>query len=212
MLYRPSSRPLPLPWRGLLMSVWTVKTQSRATFTGINGGFDAVLGARGSKLQLVLNSIFHLENSPGNLSAPDYLDIKSNRSVALAIPIAVGDNYHGFRLVGTIPNFSSKWNTPLESIMNCSRVAISLTPSARKPWSQFRRPEDGAENRRHFFIHFTAWPSTSTSSTPTSSRLLASSNRPTPQRSCDLDSAGRNPKDVGHDPRPPPTSAPCWSN
>jgi putative ABC transport system permease protein len=88
---------------GLLMSVWTVKEQSRATFTGVNGGFDAVLGARGSKLQLVLNAIFHLEASQGNLAAADYLDIKSNRSVALAIPIAVGDNYHSYRLVGTIP-------------------------------------------------------------------------------------------------------------
>ena len=52
---------------GLLMSVWIVKEQSQATFTGVNGGFDAVLGARGSKLQLVLNSIFHLEASPGNV-------------------------------------------------------------------------------------------------------------------------------------------------
>src|SRR5581483_11623830 len=93
---------------GLLMSVWSVKDQARATFTGINGGFDAVLGARGSKLQLVLNSIFHLESSPGNLHAPDYLDIKKNPNVALAIPIAVGDNYHGYRLVGTIPEMFEK--------------------------------------------------------------------------------------------------------
>jgi putative ABC transport system permease protein len=88
---------------GLLMSVWVVKEQSQAAFTGVNGGFDAVLGARGSKLQLVLNSIFHLENSPGNVSAADYFDIKKNPAVALAVPIAVGDNYHGYRLVGTIP-------------------------------------------------------------------------------------------------------------
>jgi putative ABC transport system permease protein len=88
---------------GLLMSVWTVKDQARAAFTGVNGGFDAVLGARGSPLQLVLNSIFHLEASPGNVAASDYLDIKNNPNVALAIPIAVGDNFHGYRLVGTIP-------------------------------------------------------------------------------------------------------------
>lgn len=93
---------------GLLMSVWSVKDQARATFTGINGGFDAVLGARGSKLQLVLNSIFHLESSPGNVHEPDYMDIKNNPNVALAIPIAVGDNYHGYRLVGTIPEMFEK--------------------------------------------------------------------------------------------------------
>src|SRR5579862_4971715 len=86
---------------GLLMSVWAVKQQSQATFTGVNAGFDAVLGARGSKLQLVLNAIFHLEASPGNLAWSDYLDIKKNPNVELAVPLAVGDNYHGYRLAGT---------------------------------------------------------------------------------------------------------------
>ncbi|MDB6065020.1 MAG: hypothetical protein JWR26_1228 [Pedosphaera sp.] len=88
---------------GLLMSVWSVKEQSQAIFTGVNAGFDAVLGARGSKLQLVLNAIFHLEASPGNVAWSDYLDIKQNPSVDLAIPLAVGDNYLGYRLVGTLP-------------------------------------------------------------------------------------------------------------
>jgi putative ABC transport system permease protein len=88
---------------GLLMSVWIVKEQSQATFTSVNAGFDAVLGARGSKLQLVLNAVFHLEASPGNLAWSDYLDIKTNPIVELAIPIAVGDNYMGYRIVGTLP-------------------------------------------------------------------------------------------------------------
>src|SRR6266850_3366762 len=90
---------------GLLMSVWSVKDQSQATFTGVNAGFDAVLGARGSKLQLVLNAIFHLEASPGNLPWSDFLDIQKNPNVELAVPIAVGDNYRGYRLVGTTPDF-----------------------------------------------------------------------------------------------------------
>jgi putative ABC transport system permease protein len=93
---------------GLLISVWTVKEQSHATFTGVNGGFDAVLGARGSKLQLVLNAIFHLEASPGNLAWQDYLDIKTNPFVSLAIPLAVGDNFKGYRLVGTLPELFEK--------------------------------------------------------------------------------------------------------
>ncbi|HTZ19968.1 MAG TPA: ABC transporter permease [Opitutaceae bacterium] len=88
---------------GLLMSVWVVKEQSQATFTQVNAGFDAVLGARGSKLQLVLNAIFHLEASPGNVAAADYEFIKRHPAVKLAIPIAVGDNLRGYRIVGTIP-------------------------------------------------------------------------------------------------------------
>jgi putative ABC transport system permease protein len=90
---------------GLLMSVWTVKQQSQQTFTQVNIGFDAVLGARGSKLQLVLNSIFHLEASQGNISQADYDYVRRLPVVKLAIPIAVGDNLRGFRIVGTIPEF-----------------------------------------------------------------------------------------------------------
>lgn len=88
---------------GLLMSVWVVKDQSQKTFTQVNTGFDAVLGARGSKLQLVLNAIFHLEASPGNLPASDYEYIRRHPAVKKAIPIAVGDNLRGYRIVGTIP-------------------------------------------------------------------------------------------------------------
>jgi len=89
---------------GLLMSVWVVKRQARDTFTGQTGAWDAVLGARGAKLQLVLNAIFHLEASPGNVPFADFQVISSNRAVALAIPIAVGDNYLGYRIVGTLTN------------------------------------------------------------------------------------------------------------
>lgn len=86
---------------GLLMAVWVVKDESNRTFTSVSGGFDAVLGPRSSKLQLVLNSLFHLDESPGTVSAADAAAIQSNPSVALAVPIAVGDNYRGYRLVGT---------------------------------------------------------------------------------------------------------------
>src|SRR5437762_8401628 len=80
---------------GLLMCVWMVKSQSQTAFTQTNAGFDAVLGARGSKLQLVLNAIFHLEASPGNLAYGDYEMVKRHPAVKAAIPIAVGDNLKG---------------------------------------------------------------------------------------------------------------------
>jgi putative ABC transport system permease protein len=88
---------------GLLLTVWVVRTQSQSVFAATNSGFDAVLGARGSKLQLVLNAIFHLEASPGNLSASDFESIRRHPAVKAAIPIAVGDNYEGWRIVGTVP-------------------------------------------------------------------------------------------------------------
>ncbi len=88
---------------GLLLTVWVVKTQSQVVFSSTTSGFDAVLGARGSKLQLVLNAIFHLEASPGNLPAADVAAISRHPAIKAAIPIAVGDNFQGWRIVGTTP-------------------------------------------------------------------------------------------------------------
>ncbi|MBL9194874.1 MAG: ABC transporter permease [Opitutaceae bacterium] len=86
---------------GLLMVVWMVKEQSQKAFLDTSTGFDAVLGARGSKLQIVLNSIFHLEASPGNVAAADFEQIRKHPAVKTAIPLALGDNYFGYRIVGT---------------------------------------------------------------------------------------------------------------
>ncbi|MEW6283019.1 MAG: ABC transporter permease [Candidatus Eremiobacterota bacterium] len=86
---------------GLVMAVFAIQAQSYAAFTGGAHGFDAVLGARGSQLQLVLNTVFHLETSPGNIPWTLYQAIRSDPRVSVAVPYAVGDNYHGYRIVGT---------------------------------------------------------------------------------------------------------------
>jgi len=88
---------------GLMLTVWGLRHQVAQAFVGADGGFHGVLGARGSKLQLVLNAVFHLESSPGNLEWDDYLALTNQPGVELAMPLALGDNYLGYRLVGTLP-------------------------------------------------------------------------------------------------------------
>ena len=88
---------------GLMMAVYAVKEQSKKAFVMNDVGFDAVVGAKGSPMQLVLNSLYHLEESPGNIPWSLYEELKSNRrAVKRVVPLAVGDNYYGYRLVGTI--------------------------------------------------------------------------------------------------------------
>ncbi|MEM7262187.1 MAG: ABC transporter permease [Planctomycetota bacterium] len=86
---------------GLVLSVFSLSDQTKRAFTGGGLGFDAVLGARSSKLQLVLNSVFHLEKSAGNLSWERYRAVAEDPRVKHAIPYVLGDNYLGFRVVGT---------------------------------------------------------------------------------------------------------------
>ncbi len=86
---------------GLTMAVFGLSRQAREAFVARPEGFDAVLGARGSPLQLVLNAVFHLEDSPGNLPWALYEEIRDDPGVTRAVPLAVGDSYRGFRVVGT---------------------------------------------------------------------------------------------------------------
>src|SRR5258706_7440009 len=97
---------------GLLFSVWVIRDQVHGALAQTTGGFDAVLGARSSKLQIVLNAIFHLEASPANIGWNDFEEIARNPSIELALPIAMGDNYRGFRVVGTLPDFFTRSNYP----------------------------------------------------------------------------------------------------
>ena len=88
---------------GLFLSTWKIKEGAQKSFKLSSSGFDGVLGARGSKLQLILNAIFNLEASPGNLDWEQYELIKNTSGVKEAYTLAVGDNYMDYRIVGTTP-------------------------------------------------------------------------------------------------------------
>ena len=89
----------------LLMLVWAFKKEAEQSFAGASGGFDAVLGPRGSKLQIVLNALYHLDESPGLMRWADYEQATKFPAIEAAYPLAVGDNYRGYRLVGSIPEY-----------------------------------------------------------------------------------------------------------
>ena len=62
--------------------------------------FDLIVGAKGSPNQLVLNTVFLQDNPIGNIDYAVYENLKANPLTAAAIPLAFGDNYRGYRIVG----------------------------------------------------------------------------------------------------------------
>lgn len=66
--------------------------------------FDLIAGAKGSPHQLVLNTVF-LQDAPiGNISYELYEKLADNPFVASAIPLAFGDNYKGYAIIGAGSN------------------------------------------------------------------------------------------------------------
>lgn len=66
-------------------------------------GIDLVVGAKGSPLQLVLAGVYHADVPPGNIPYASLASLRANPRVAGAIPLALGDSVHGYRIVGTEP-------------------------------------------------------------------------------------------------------------
>jgi putative ABC transport system permease protein len=81
---------------------------SQAVETGLMRnarGIDVVAGAKGSPLQLVLSSIYHTDIPNGNIEKADAEKLARNPMVKKAIPLAIGDNYRGWRIVGTTADY-----------------------------------------------------------------------------------------------------------
>lgn len=89
----------------LVVAITSLRQQAQENFNSVAGSYELVIGAKGSPLQLVLNTVYHLDVPVGNIPYGYYQTLKNDWRVQSAIPLALGDNYHGFRLVGTEPEY-----------------------------------------------------------------------------------------------------------
>ena len=63
-------------------------------------GIDLVVGAKGSPMQLILSGIYHADAPTGNVPLATVQVLQKNRLVRKAIPLALGDGWKGYRIVG----------------------------------------------------------------------------------------------------------------
>jgi putative ABC transport system permease protein len=78
-------------------------------------GIDLVVGAKGSPLQLILCNIFHVDFPTGNIKLHEAEKIAKNRLVKQAVPLALGDSYREFRIIGTNNEYADLYGAVLEA-------------------------------------------------------------------------------------------------
>lgn len=78
-------------------------------------GIDMVVGAKGSPLQLILCSIFHADFPTGNISLKQAEKLSKNRYIKYAIPMSLGDNYGGYRIVGTTKAYADLYSAEIKT-------------------------------------------------------------------------------------------------
>ena len=90
---------------GLISLLLVLNHQLEEKFDKNLAGVDLVVGAKGSPLQLILSSMYHVDSPTGNISIKEAKPfLRPNHPIIkTAIPLSLGDSYQGYRIVGTVP-------------------------------------------------------------------------------------------------------------
>ena len=100
---------------GLAIAIIIMRAQGASLFAQTDFGYDLIIGPpKGSPLQLTLNTVYLIDQSPGVIPYAIYQDMVHKGPplpghayyrpyVQSAVPFMVGDSYRGDRIVGTSP-------------------------------------------------------------------------------------------------------------
>ncbi|MGK6351052.1 ABC transporter permease [Parapedobacter sp. DT-150] len=98
---------------GILCVLLLTSHQIEEQLDNNSRGIDLVVGAKGSPIQLILSSIYHMDNPTGNITLAEAQKLAANPMVRLAVPLSLGDNYRGHRIVGTDSTFMQLYGLEL---------------------------------------------------------------------------------------------------
>jgi putative ABC transport system permease protein len=85
----------------LVIGVEHLRAQARESFGRTVSGTDLIVGARTSQLNLLLYSVFRIGTAGTAVGWDSYELVSADPRVAWSIPLALGDSYRGYPVVGT---------------------------------------------------------------------------------------------------------------
>jgi putative ABC transport system permease protein len=139
------SRPLAAALNLLLLSLGLasitflllVSAQLNQAFERDLTGIDAVVGAKGSPMQLILCGVFQIDVAPGNIPLKAVQALAQHPLVASVIPLSLGDSLRGFRIVGSTPAYLSHYHAHLaqgEPWQRPMQVVLGATVARKLGW------------------------------------------------------------------------------
>jgi putative ABC transport system permease protein len=99
----------------IISLIGNLTKQIEGNFSKSITGIDMVVGAKGSPLQLILSSVFHIDAPTGNIPLSEVETLKKNPLVKSLIPLSFGDNYKGYRIIGTNTEFLTHYKATIET-------------------------------------------------------------------------------------------------
>ncbi len=102
---------------GLISFMLLMDKQIQDNFEKNLAGVDLVIGAKGSPLQMILSSMYHIDAPTGNIYLKEVRPFLNPKHPLIedALPLSMGDSYRGFRIVGTENKILDWYGVELES-------------------------------------------------------------------------------------------------
>lgn len=97
----------------LLWLVREIQQQSEVKLKKNLAGIDLVVGAKGSPLQLILSSLYHIDAPTGNIPYSEAERLARHPMVKTSVPLAYGDYCGPYRIVGTSYSYPELYNARL---------------------------------------------------------------------------------------------------
>src|SRR5215510_16414852 len=85
----------------LVMSTFLLTRGIKDGFIEGTTDYNLIVGAKGSPTQLVLNVVFRIDTPTPNITMAAYEALRRDPLVEIAVPVAMGDAFQGFRYVAT---------------------------------------------------------------------------------------------------------------
>lgn len=89
----------------LLWALEGLRRDLRSSFSQAVSGTDLVVGARSGPVQLMLYAVFRVGGATNSISMDSVRAVSAHRAVAWTVPIALGDSYRGYPVMGTTTGY-----------------------------------------------------------------------------------------------------------
>ncbi|MBD0405212.1 ABC transporter permease [Flammeovirga sp. EKP202] len=98
----------------IISTLFLAQNYFQKTLEKNKAGIGMVIGAKGSPLQLILCAIYQVDNPTGNILLKDAMRLKKHPLIDKAIPQSLGDNYKGYRIVGTTHEYTALYEAEIQ--------------------------------------------------------------------------------------------------
>ncbi len=120
---------------GLISMLFLLEDQIQKNFEKNLAEVDLVIGSKGSPLQLILSSMYHIDAPTGNITLGEIRPFLNPKHplIKSALPLSMGDSYKGYRIVGTTTDITDWYNLQLaQGEMFIHNYDVTLGASAAR--------------------------------------------------------------------------------